>query len=616
MDWYKLDASGALQDEACLASWAANTDVCMEPYWLLAHAMGYPGFGGDLMHLPVMLERQAPAAGRNSRFELMLYASSGLPALVARLGRDLARFQLDAPRVDTGTSTPFDMQVAPAISVSESTIRFLGVIDDGFPFAHPNLLLLDGRPIAVPRIIRLWDQGGHAGQHWTTSGVPFGAALPFSAMRRLINRLDERSVYRAAGYKQHMPAPPHGCGVTHLFAGAHVSLPDRSRLDFSSTAPWPILAVQLPKTALADTAGAWLGFYALHALRYIVKEASRLANRCGRPWHAIVNLSYGSTAGPHDGTSMFEQAIDELVGSLKPLHARLDVVLAAGNAKALSLHARRTIAAGRSGEFRCSIPPDNPRESYVEFWLPAKDDQGNVVTPSSFRISLRAPGGSVTDVDAGSAVLIRNQGDTRACGGVVFAHRVAQGTDGTMVLLMLRPTVADYADRAPHGLWTVTVQHRHARSLTVHARVERNDMVGRRRRPQQARFVIDPLEPGHVTGDESLSHCAHGRNVVVAGAVRHCDSRVTSYSSSGWAATGRRPDWFAPGDFSPGLPGVTIPGWHAGEWTRMSGTSIAAPWVARWLAAGGRPEARRPTYGDRHGVDTVGPPNWLTIGSA
>lgn len=621
MDWYPLTPQGATPDEALLADWLATANVAVEPYWLLAHAMGYPGFPRAPELLPVMMERMVRPPTSSSRFELVLRARNALPSLIRDLRRgNLTRFQLDAPRTGNVEPTLQAFNVPPCGGLTEAPLRLMGVIDDGLPFAHPNLLRVNGDSILYPRTLCLWDQGGTQGMGWTSRGLPMGAELRFHTMRRLIGprlgTLNERAVYRRAGYKQHLGRLPHGCGVTHFLADNDPSLPDGSRRDVAPVHHMHLLAVQLPARAVHDTAGAWLGFYALHGLRYIVRRASQLARRLGRSWHLVVNLSYGSVAGPHDGSTMFEQAMDELICDSAKAGHRLDIVLAAGNARALPVHARRTLRTSEAGIFRCAMPPDNPSESYAEFWLPDRDEQGSQVAPSVFELTLIAPNGKAHTIRAGAASLLRRPGETLACGGVVFAHRVMQGERGTMVLLMLRPTRSVRLDRAPAGIWTVEIRHTHPSPLTVRAWVERNDLVGQTRRAQQARFIRDAADASHVTGNESLSHCAHGELVTVAGAVLDRTAQVTNYSGTGWSSGGKRPDWYASGDSSKSVGGLLVPGWHAGEYHRMSGTSIAAPWVARWLAAGSPSAARRPTHGDRNGLAQVGPPNWLTVSSS
>ena len=182
-----------------------------------------------------------------------------------------------------------------------------------------------------------------------------------------------------------------------------------------------------------------------------------------------------------------------------------------------------------------------------------------------------------------------------------------------MVLLLVRPTRAEgQADCAPAGVWTVKVENTGAHNVTIHAWVERNDLVGRTRRAQQAHFVADPTDPDHVNDDRTLSNVANGRNVAVVGAVRASDSVITAYSGRGYVESDRnfRPKWFAAGDANAAIRGVLVRGFLGGSSTRMSGTSVAAPWVGRWLLSREPPYAVGPTY---DAADQIGPPFNRTI---
>ena len=56
MHWQALDLNSGDTDESMLARWAGHATQRVEPYWLLAHAMGYPGFANARDKLPVMVE--------------------------------------------------------------------------------------------------------------------------------------------------------------------------------------------------------------------------------------------------------------------------------------------------------------------------------------------------------------------------------------------------------------------------------------------------------------------------------------------------------------------------------------------------------------------------------
>lgn len=611
-------------DGTMLARWAASKDKRVDPYWLLAHAMKYAGFDRSYGTMPVMVELlfTIGKGGRvPTRYLLAWVAPEELEALIFLQGHLVERFQLDAPRAQGSDA------VAPGgiLAIDQPGLApswLATVIDDGLPFAHPALLKVNkslGR-IDAPRFASLWDQrgtppGASAAAHWITSSVPFGRELTQEAMHALIGNtyatLDEAKTYATADYTRLAHGSPHGCGVTQLFAADDVALADRSRREFDGWAPTEVIGVQLPAPAIQDTAGAWLGFYALAALRHAADRATKATK--GGPWRMVANLSYGSLAGPHDGSSMFEKAVDELVSTVQAPSC-LRITLASGNARGLPIHAQRTVTTGGSGRFRVTIPPDNPRESYCELWLPSEDDDGNPLNPAMLSFTITAPDGAAHAVTCGSAHLHFEGTATKPSAGAVFARKVAQGLDGTMLLLLVRPTRNNSrGDRASAGVWTIDVTSKHSHPVTVHGWIERNDLVGTLRRTQQTRFEADPTDPEHVNPDRSLSHCAHGMEVTVAGAVVQSPGRMSEYTGRGFAGGRMRPDWYAPGDATPGTRGVLVPGRLSGQWTRMTGTSIAAAWVSRWLMAGADPAELRPTTeSDRQ----MGPPMQRTVRGA
>ena len=66
----------------------------------------------------------------------------------------------------------------------------------------------------------------------------------------------------------------------------------------------------------------------------------------------VVNMSFGHIAGPHDGSSMLERAIHELIAARRRVGGRLEVVVAAGNSLLLRprCHASILSRAQQGGE--------------------------------------------------------------------------------------------------------------------------------------------------------------------------------------------------------------------------------------------------------------------------
>ena len=597
--WVKLgEEPGDL--DLVLAQWIGDAGSCVDPYWLMAEAMDFAAFPKRTAahKLPVMVER---ADGGTERFVLEAHARTELPALIKRIGPNgLKRFQLASPRtagITESAPAESDGEVAGSDSAPRGNLPValhFGVIDDGFPFAHSNLLMEQDRPL----ISSIWDQtgSGPVKANWTSHRVgdgDFGRLLTRDAIERVLGEcrgprgIDEPKAYAKTGYRVNQPGVPHGCGVIHMLAGRSIGLPDGSRAE-SPPVSDDVHCVQLPTDGtLEDTAGGWLGYYALAGIRHIIRSVQQETRR--GPWRAIINLSYGSIAGPHDGTSMFEEAIDATCARYHDTRTgKVEIVVAAGNTRGKRIHAQRKIEPGRPGSFRFFTPPDNPRESYLELWIPnSRDGQA----PSGIEVKVTAPTGAEVMVRAGEAHLMKPTPDRAPCAGVAFSHHVSQGTNGTMFLLLVRPTQStDRLDRAPAGVWNLSVSAND--KIEIHGWVERNDMVVHHRRIQQARFVEDPRDVRHVNDDMTLSSVAGAKAAVVVGAVRRSDGVIADYCGVDLRCPSIKPDLFSASDASPAMPGVLVPGFFSGATTRMSGTSIAAPRMARWLAAHQIPKAR------------------------
>jgi len=85
----------------------------------------------------------------------------------------------------------------------------------------------------------------------------------------------------------------------------------------------------------------------VNALTFIDQKAQEL----GLPY--VANLSLGGHIGPHDGTSLHERAIDNLVGSGKPGKA---IVVAAGNEGDEPIHSGGTLSQGENIALQVNVP--------------------------------------------------------------------------------------------------------------------------------------------------------------------------------------------------------------------------------------------------------------------
>lgn len=366
---------------------------------------------------------------RYNRFTALI-----LPSMVCEVMAEhsVARLQLGVPRLPANNGKlPQPPLKFIGISGTRKPRVVIGIIDDGCAFAHPALTKDDG----TPRVHFLWDQNprDNPGPQWNPNlPFPYGWELRHDMMARYScaarNSGDTSMAYRDVQYapvtlgldrqgtdlrdqpRDAMRTSTHGHGVMHLAAGIEGGchpLDDQRALSAFDTAPprddhaagWPIVFVQLPTRTTLDTSGGSLAVHALDALHYIISRAEQLPydKDCAdgaangvpvRPPTApgeieeaeesihsqnwiFVNLSYGAIAGPHDGSSILEHALAEVVGTPGRF---CTIALAAGNSHRTRTHALLSLAEeGEAGVLKWSVGPDHPFESFLEIWLPGAD---------------------------------------------------------------------------------------------------------------------------------------------------------------------------------------------------------------------------------------------------
>jgi len=137
----------------------------------------------------------------------------------------------------------------------------------------------------------------------------------------------------------------------------------------------------------------------LAGVRYIFDKAADL----GLP--AVVNLSLGGQDGPHDGTSLFEQGLDELAQG----QGRA-IVVSAGNEGDQLLHVGRVLA---GDAYTFSLVPTEDSLNFV-LWYPGT---------SSFTVTVVPPGGAPLSVPSGSS----DSASTPA--GNVYVDNASGGTN-------------------------------------------------------------------------------------------------------------------------------------------------------------------------------------------
>lgn len=526
------------------------------------------------------------------------------------------RVEMGMPVIPSRPARPH-ASVAPASPqnepVQEQKLRdrtelLIAVIDDGCAFAHTSFRRDDGST----RVVALWDQderpafGVSPACGTVPLGFDYGREVSGAELDAVMSVhggvdgiLDETACYAAINDRALHRRLAHGPHVLDLIAGPtlpgartelHASHPPSwSRMEDAATKA-DIVFVQLPRAALQDTSGGWLGVHVVDALRYILARA-------GTSTHIVVNLSYGSSAGPHDGTSLVECAMQDLVRSAAATGVRLDIVLPAGNAFESRCRAHVELASWSKQTLHWRVLPGSETPSFMQVWLPSGAAAVSVCVAPPERPEAEASG----PIKVGEAVCWPSP-EAPQC-SVVYGRSVVHGEDGTMILLALAPTSRFGAGAAvaPHGIWSVELSNESNVPVQLDAYIARNDSdLGMQNAGRQS-FLVDPAWDSErylraATDDNhpdamvlrrgTLNGIATGEGVTVVAGYRFSDDTHARYSSAGpgRGSRPRRPDVTAVSEERPSLHGVRAAGTRSGATARLVGTSFAAPQVARALA--------------------------------
>ena len=615
--------------------------------------------GGVRLQVPLVYERVLPAKRDSARFITLRLSTDALPqdpaqrtaklqALVQQLitTKEVKRMQIgfqrpayrDKPQdgavPGTGQSRTTPLGKPPAV--------VLGVVEDACPFGHVAL-----RNAAGSRVLALWDQSlrdpgtqpGLVTAPWTSPAeFPYGRTLSQQAMTALLDEfttdgwVDEPALYadpRVCMFAL-LQRKSHAAAVMDLLAGGSAALgrgvmddgvpvppptPSRTAADATVLAA-PLVVVQLPREQTAISAGRWLAVNALDALHFVIDSARQLVSADQPPPPLVVNVSYGAIAGPHDGTSLLESAVDELCQG----YPNMAVVLAAGNAQGIlrdtdnmdqcaylpgGVHAKHDLLPGQAVTLTLLVPADKPFETYLELWFSVAGtavDADHWLDPAEVAVEVTSPSGSVLTAACGEQDFNPAQGPPpgnpawlpSTTSGLVFVRKASQSLHRSMALLVVAATRVhpDFVE-APAGCWTLKLSNRrptNGRKLEVQAWVERDDSTYGIDRPQSARLV--PNADGasqHLDDHNILSNLASGRNTLAVGALVQRDLAdpahwmVSPYSATG-PSMSDGPALSALADAGVALSGVRTAGSQSGMVLRTNGTSMAAPLAARWIA--------------------------------
>lgn len=181
----------------------------------------------------------------------------------------------------------------------------IGFIDTGLDFAHPDFRKKTNT--TQTRILSIWDQtknGSAAPQNYN-----YGSEYTNTQINAALSNPNSLNTTDVSG---------HGTHVAGSAAGLRGMAPDADIIFVS-----PLIHWDSDSTLYQDTKSI------LDGLNYIKTKAAAAGKPC------VVNLSIGYNLGsPHDGTSLVEQGIDNLVSN----NSGFFVTVAAGNDKGKEMH--------------------------------------------------------------------------------------------------------------------------------------------------------------------------------------------------------------------------------------------------------------------------------------
>lgn len=222
----------------------------------------------------------------------------------------------------------------------------VGIIDVGFQLDHPNFYDTSG---TKHRVVRYWDQLDDTGNPPT--GFNYGS---------LHTTLSDMT---AKTYSDET----HGTHVAGIAAGSGYGSKNRRHAGVAYEADMVFVNIKyydntLPPSAKGDLLVASPAI--IDGLDYIF----RYADSVGKP--AVVNLSWGMHTGPHDGTSLFDLAIENLTGPGKIF------VGSAGNSGWTRTHLGKFVQKDtlRTLPFNNRNVRADVEDMYIDMWGSARTD--------------------------------------------------------------------------------------------------------------------------------------------------------------------------------------------------------------------------------------------------
>lgn len=542
---------------------------------------------------------------------------AGLPdeyALYRRMGTSDSAHASLFDVLDTGSPVSLNPAQSPATLAPASaptggpseTRPIVAAIDDGLAFLNARFR----KDATHTRFHAVWLQAlerlgpaksAHLGEVLSSADIDallaLGPALDEGTEYAAVNaRLIHRDAHRSTEH-----GASHGSHMLDLAAGADPGEAEDPARD------WPLLGVQLPPQAIADTSGTRFESYMVQAIRWILRRAQEIDPAAP----VIVNISMGMHAGPKDGTRFAEYQIAREAALWEQVKGQpVRVVWAFGNDYESRLSAALSfpetqIRQATDQSVRWQVQPGDQTESFLEIRTTSAS-----MTVKGLKVELETPEGLSSGFAApapGEMRSLERDGAAVARLYHVPEHELEPGiVQRGHYVVALAPTESCHGEAlAPAGAWTVTLRHEDGAALDLSLQIQRDEnLAGYRSQARQSYFDSseaygwDPVHQDHTAleedcpirheGSHSALATASERQVFSAGAAwidAETAQRVPSdYTAegAGWSVQGPTASTIA--DRSRVRPGLLATGTLSGSVRTINGTSAAAARMTRALA--------------------------------
>jgi subtilisin family serine protease len=463
--------------------------------------------------------------------------------------------QLDLQSISSDVRAHLE-QLPPGNSADGGRDVIVGIVDTGLNFTDERFRNEDGST----RLLCFWDQSAKLGPG-SIGPQGYGRVHTRDEIDAALRTADP---FKEIGYNLSLDKitlkSHHATIVADIALGSPIhSAEGEPPLATSIPGIAPnadIIFVELARTDVAignaNALEATFGDSAqlLEAIAFIFDKAESEGKPC------VINVSQGTSGGPHDGSSLVEEGIDRLV-SQAPNRA---VVVAAGNFFNKQMHASGTVPRDKPFDIELEIAPEDKTGNELEIWYSSEDHfEIEVIAPAQDG----TPGGrTLARVDLGKDQDVSSGGSPQ----MFLVNRLKDSANGRNLINIFLES------RLPSGRWLFRLRPVRVVDGRFNAWIERDE-----KRP--SRFV-------NGNDDFTLNSIACGRKSIVVGAYSTAKEGMPPFLTTSAGPTlsaedqpiRQKPELSAPGNVT------SLPSFAAADNNFASGTSVSAAVVTGIVA--------------------------------